>query len=180
MLQTDLKMLALLPLIGGLFCAAWIDVRQRRIPNWLTAAIGVAGLAQSVLPVHFASPGAAVAGFGAGFGVGLIMFALRAFGGGDVKLLAAVGAWLGPFGVVQTVVVAALVGLVMVLAQCVCQGRLRVLFRNSAVLSLNLASVQQIGVDGVIDAGTSAPRSVDRPLPYAVPVLVAVLVLVCL
>jgi hypothetical protein len=67
----------------------------------------------------------------------------------------------------------------MVLAQCAYHGRLKVLFRNSAVLSLNLASVQQIGVDGVIDAGTAAPRSVDRPLPYAVPVLVAVLVLIC-
>src|SRR3954447_20758819 len=91
MIQTDLKMLALLPLVAGLFCAAWVDLRRRRIPNWLTAAILVAGFTQSLLPVHFASPGAAVAGFGAGFGVGLVMFVLRAFGGGDVKLLAALG-----------------------------------------------------------------------------------------
>jgi Flp pilus assembly protein protease CpaA len=50
-------------------------------------------------------------------------------GGGDVKLLAAVGAWGGPAVVLNTLLIAALAGSVMALAVLVAQGRIQELVR---------------------------------------------------
>jgi hypothetical protein len=74
-------------------------------------------------------------------------------------------------------VIQAIVGLVIVLIQCTWQGRLFALFRNSAVLAMNLAHIDALGVKHVSDMGRTF-RSIDRPLPYAVPVLIATLIVV--
>lgn len=84
--------------------AALLDVRTGKIPNWLTLgalALGLlerAGLAvladgPSALPLALLASlaGAALAG-----AVPLMMFRMRALGGGDVKLFAALGALFGP------------------------------------------------------------------------------------
>jgi hypothetical protein len=44
------------------------------------------------------------------------------------------------------------------------------------VLAVNLAHVKDVGLDHVKATGVSS-RSIDRPIPYAVPVLAAVLIL---
>ena len=64
----------------------------------------------------------------------------------------------------------------MVLAQATRQGRLRVLFRNSAAVAINLVHVRDLGVDHAKTVGQSC-HSVDEPLPYAVPVLAAVVLM---
>ena len=56
------------------------------------------------------------------------------------------------------------------------QGRTRVLLRNTAVVAINLAHVNDVGLDHAKATG-QACRSIDRPLPYAVPVLAAMLIL---
>jgi prepilin peptidase CpaA len=97
-------------------------------------------------------------------------------GGGDVKLLAGLGAWFGPVAVFQIFVLEALLGAILVIAQATATGRMKVLLRNSAVLAVNLAHVKDVGLDHVKATGVSS-RSIDRPIPYAVPVLAAVLIL---
>src|SRR4029434_8231662 len=78
-------------------CAACVtDVQSRRIPNWLT--FGGAGAA---LGFHTVAPRGgglrfAVAVWFVGALIMFVPFALRGLGGGDVKLVAALGAWLGP------------------------------------------------------------------------------------
>jgi prepilin peptidase CpaA len=76
--------------------AAWTDLRERRIPNRLAIAGLVSGLA-----IHAGlagAPGVGTAFLGAAVAllVYVPLFALRAIGGGDVKLMAAVGALAGP------------------------------------------------------------------------------------
>ena len=172
------ELLALAPLLGMLAWAAVIDLRARRIPNWLTFSLALGGLGVSLIPsAGVVGFGGAVAGLAAGFGLTVVLFALGALGGGDVKLLAAVGAWLGPANVLWVFLAAAVVGMVIVLAQSAAQGRLRVLFRNSAVLAMGFANAEHTGVAPVAEAGRSAPRSVEKPLPYAVPVLAGTLLL---
>lgn len=93
-------------LISLLLAAAWFDVRQQRIPN----ALVVPGALMAVL-LHVATPAGDgfLAYFPGGLGVwgalsGLVfgllallpLYALRGMGAGDVKLLAMVGAFLGP------------------------------------------------------------------------------------
>src|SRR5687767_15907788 len=84
------------PVLGLLVWAAVGDLRSRRIPNWLTFSLVLSGIAQSFTPGGLVSPGMSLAGFAVGFGLPMILFVIGALGGGDVKLLAGVGAWFGP------------------------------------------------------------------------------------
>ena len=120
-----------------LLTAAVFDVLYRRIPNWLTVSGVVLGLAMNTLigapeaGVVFALIGLAVA-----FGIYAGLYALRAMGAGDVKLMAAVGAlvgwerWFGIFFI--TALIGGLMALILVLAR----GRLKkTLFNVSFILS---------------------------------------------
>ena len=171
------RLLMCLPALALVAWAAATDWRSRRIPNWLTFSLALGGLAQSLAFGALCTPGQSLTGFAVGFGLTFVLFALRAVQGGDVKLLAAVGAWVGPVGALQVFCVEAIVGAVMVLAQSAAQGRLRKLMNNTAVLAVNLLHVTDVGLDHVAETGRST-RTVEVRLPYAVPLLVAVAVLV--
>ena len=71
--------------------ACW-DWRHRTIPRWLTVPAAAAGLLHGAWAGSFLSSFAAA---GLGLGLGLLLLQLGAFGGGDAKLLAAMGALLG-------------------------------------------------------------------------------------
>jgi prepilin peptidase CpaA len=172
-------LIGLAPLLTLLFVAAVIDARQRRIPNWLSFGLLLAGLARAII---WGSGGAvehALLGMLAGGSISLVLFAISALGGGDVKLLAAVGAWIGPGPVLAVFCVEAILGMAIVLVQAAAQGRLFALFRNSAIIAASFACVSEVGLDHAIQTGKSC-RSVSRPLPYAVPLLAAVVVVLCM
>ena len=76
--------------------ACLTDLRSRRIPNLLTFGGAVAALVFHLITGGLSALGWAAAGWGVGLLLFLPIFALRGIGGGDVKLLAALGAWLGP------------------------------------------------------------------------------------
>jgi prepilin peptidase CpaA len=83
--------------------AAWSDLRRRRVSNRLCAAVLAIGVAHA-----WAHP-ALLLGIPVGLALLLAPFAMRWIGGGDVKLLAALGAWLGATGTLE----AALIGLAL-------------------------------------------------------------------
>src|SRR5207302_1716746 len=62
----------------------------------------------------------------------MLPFMVRAMGGGDVKLLAAIGAWGGPAFVFNTLLIGALAGALMAIAVIVVQGRVREMLRPLA------------------------------------------------
>ena len=93
-----------------------------------------------------------------------------------MKLMAGVGAWVGPGPVVAVFAITAIIGMVIVLTQATLQGRLRTLLNNTTLLTINLVHLQDVGLEHTQATGRSC-RSVDRPLPYAVPVLLAVLLM---
>jgi prepilin peptidase CpaA len=84
-------------LVAGFMTAAAVtDYRTRKIPNWLTVPTAVLGLLYpSFAPGGF-GPLMALAGFAIGFCLLLLPWILGGGGMGDVKMLAALGAWLGP------------------------------------------------------------------------------------
>jgi prepilin peptidase CpaA len=173
--MSTFQWLSLLPMLVLIFMAAVWDFRSRRIPNWLNGILILSGLANSLIVAVPVSSIWSIAGLIVGFAIPFVLFVMGAVGGGDVKLLTGVGAWLGPFGVFKVFIVECLVGLVIVLVQSAKQRRLSALFRNSAVLTVNLINIDSIGADAVCETG-KACRSIERPLPYAVPVLIAVLI----
>ncbi|HET6248213.1 MAG TPA: A24 family peptidase [Tepidisphaeraceae bacterium] len=166
------SILHVIPLLAMLVWASVTDLRERKIRNWLTLTIALTGLTQSFFPLHSASPTQSILGLLAGLGLTIPLFIIGARGGGDVKLMAGVGAWIGPAPVLSIFVVAAVVSMIIVLAQAACQGRLLRLFHNTAVLGINLIHVRQVGLDHVVNTGQSA-KSVDWRVPGAVPVLIA-------
>lgn len=98
--------------------AVWCDLRRRRIPNALT----LGGLLLALVLRTAAGLDALTAGLlGAAlaFGLSLPLFAIGGLGGGDVKLLTAVGAFLGPKQLMLAMVVMALAGGVMALVTVV-------------------------------------------------------------
>ena len=82
-------------LVVAVVAAGW-DLKTRRIPNRLTFGAAIAGLAYHVLTGGLAGLGQSAGGLAVGLAVFMIPFALRGMGGGDVKLMAALGAWIGP------------------------------------------------------------------------------------
>ncbi len=81
-------------LAAVLVLAVWFDVRENRIPNWLTAGGFVCALViRATLGLDHLGTG--IAGAGVGLALGVALFAIGAMGAGDGKLLAAVGAFFG-------------------------------------------------------------------------------------
>lgn len=165
-------LLVAVPLLVLLLIAAATDLRTRKIPNWLTLLLILSGLAHATFTGHGPGLGMSVVGLFASALIPFVLFAIGAMGAGDVKLMAGVGAWLGPFAGPAVYLLATLLGMLIVLAQAAAQRRLPLLFRNSAMVAMSLVHVREVGLEHASSTGRSA-RSIGRPLPYAVPVFLA-------
>jgi prepilin peptidase CpaA len=124
-----------LALAGLLFCASGFDLARRRIPNRLLA-VGL--LAALMLHLGSANPGALLSTCLAGFALGLLMFLpLYLLGGmaaGDVKLMAAVGAFIGPGMVFQASLATYCVGGLMAVLIVLARGQGRAALANVGAL----------------------------------------------
>ena len=174
--MTTYGLILCLPMLALLAWAAASDYASRRIPNWLTFSLALTGLAQAAAGTGAVGPGASASGLLLGFVLTFVYFALGAMCAGDVKLLAGVGAWLGPWGVLQVFLVEAIVGALLALVQAASQGRLRTVLRNTAVLAGSMAA--GAGDGGLTAVGALDTAASDRPidkrwLPYSIPVLIA-------
>jgi prepilin peptidase CpaA len=103
-------------IVGAIFTAllavvARSDIAARRIPNALVLALIVTGafVATSIFRQDVGLSGAA-AGFALGLALWAPLWLMRVLGAGDVKLAAAIGTWLGPAGVLEASVLAAIAG----------------------------------------------------------------------
>ncbi len=91
--------------------SVYTDLKHRVIPNRLTLPACLAGMGYHVWRTGI-SDGLlfSIAGFAAGFAVLLVPFLLGGMGGGDVKLVAAAGSWIGTAAVLHLVLYGAVVG----------------------------------------------------------------------
>jgi len=104
--------------------AAVIDGRSLRVPNWLTYHFLILGLIGA-----FARGGSALlltslAGAGVGLLTLLPLYSIGGMGAGDVKLMAGLGAWIGPWFTLWAFVSSALMGSLIAVAMIVYSGRL--------------------------------------------------------
>jgi prepilin peptidase CpaA len=170
---------ALLPdlaLVSLLVIASLFDLRQRRIPNRLLA-IGL--LVALALQLGSGHPSALLTSYLAGFALGLVMFLpLYLLGGmaaGDVKLMATVGAFVGPALVFQSSLATYCFGGVMALVIVLAKGRARAAFANVRALLLPLA----MRVGGARLAPEPARASVGG-MPYALAITAGTLTVMVL
>src|SRR3954454_16504691 len=104
--------------------AAVIDGLKLRVPNWLTFHLGAAGLAFAAWSQGSAGFLWALAGMGVGLATLLPLYAIGGMGAGDVKLMAGVGAWMGPAVTIWAFATSAIVGGLMALAMVAWSGQI--------------------------------------------------------
>jgi prepilin peptidase CpaA len=143
--------------------AAWCDLRSRKVPNAMTIGAAVLGLMVSGIQGGAAGAAESATGWLVGLAVLLPLFMVGGMGGGDVKLLAAFGAWLGPIGALRTALWAALLGGAMALAVAVAHGYVATAFRNLGVILRAWRAAGPAPVPGMTLGDARGPR-----LAYAV------------
>ena len=159
------------PTVIVLAVATWTDLRSRRIPNWLVFPFMAAGLGVSAWLHGWHG----VAQSLEGFGLGALVFGVLAFMGGmgmgDVKLLAGIGAWIGPSQLLLALVITGLAGGLMALGWALFGGFLGELFKGSGDLLL-----------GWKERGTLAhpelklANPLARKMPYAPAIAIGTLI----
>ncbi len=119
---------------------AWFDVRERRIPNALVLPAALVGIglnaARSWDGLWFGGKGLLI-----GFGLLFIPYLLRVMAAGDVKFLAAIGAFVGGTGVVRVLLLALLAYPVLALGFLIQQRKLTLTLKRFARLTSSLFGV---------------------------------------
>ena len=139
--------------------AAAIDARLHRVPNWLTVPTALAGLAFHSFAPNGWGALTAIGGFAVGFALLLLPTLMGGAGFGDVKLLAALGAWLGTKYTLYAFVLAMFLAAGIALAVIVI-----------AAIRTGLSSAQDTYVANRQDRNAAGQRRGIRVLPFAVPV----------
>jgi prepilin peptidase CpaA len=119
--------------------AAAIDLQLRKIPNWLTLSGVCAGLGVNWILYGWAGLRVSATGTLLGFGAYFALYCLGAMGAGDVKLMAAVGAMLGPKGWLAVFIATSIAGGILALALVVWNGRVRETLWNTFFIVQELA-----------------------------------------
>ena len=159
-------MTALHIFVGTLLAIACIsDLRTRRIPNVLTFTAAGLALVFHVVTGGWSAAGTSLAGLLVGGALFFPMFALRGMGAGDVKLLAAVGAWIGPGQIVFVALATSIVGGLIGLVVAIGHGYLKAAVSNLWLLLMHwrvwgLRPLSEVSLEG-----SSGPR-----LAYALPI----------
>jgi prepilin peptidase CpaA len=155
--------------IGLAACAT--DVCTRRIPNALTGPAVLLGFA-----AHAWLPGGqgawhAAIGLVVGLAVFFPFFALGGMGGGDVKLMAALGSWIGWQPIVWTALYGAVAGGLLAVVVGLAHGYLRQAVSNVGGLLMFWATQGIKPMAALTLEHGHGPR-----LPYALPIFAGLLV----
>ena len=152
--------------------AAVTDLRTQKIPNWLTVTGAVLGLLYHTLAGTQLGFVGSLLGLLVGFSLLLLPFVLGGGGGGDVKLLAGLGAWVGWKLVLVIFAFSACIGLVI--AMCVMVATACNIGGYATKRRFNIAGAGK--ADG-------KPRKLKQPVRFALPIAIGswlVLAALCL
>jgi prepilin peptidase CpaA len=115
-----------------LLIAVVTDIRSHRIYNWLTFPAIALGLLLNSLGTGLPGLFFALGGIGVA-SLSIVLFLLGAMGAGDVKLLGAVGALMGPHFTLWALLCTAILGGVLGVVYAVRKGALRHTIQNAIV-----------------------------------------------
>jgi len=152
----------ILPFVIALWIS-WGDLKTRRIPNYLTFGAALAGLAYNLGVSGWGGLGDGLLGLLLGFGFLIVPYIMGGMGAGDVKALAALGAWLGPTGTLYLFCYMAIAGGLMSLAVLIRKAILWQKIRQGWVSLFNLLLCQ--GRDKTV---ASPPTQIIKGIPYGV------------
>jgi prepilin peptidase CpaA len=145
------------------------DVRTRRIPNVLTFGAGAVALTYALAVAGPSGLLLAAGGWLVGAALFFPFFALGGMGGGDVKLMAALGAWLGPVDAVWLAIFASMAGGVLAALVALYHGYLRQAAVNMWLMLMHWRTAGFQPIAGLTLRDGRAPR-----LAYAIPIAIGV------
>ena len=150
-------------LVAVVAAAALVDLKTGKVPNWLTYPASALGLLVWGIAEGWPGLGGSAAGFAVGFVPLFVFYRTGAgLGGGDVKLMGAVGALRGwPFIVVAmfySFIVAAAMGVVLMIWRGETRATLRRIGRT----------LKSVALPGATILSPSAPESIQVPFAACV------------
>src|SRR5262245_12651363 len=147
--------------------AVVFDVRTRRIPNLLTFSAAILAVLVAMASGGLSTSMTAVVAWILGVALFFPFFALGGMGAGDVKLLAALAAWLGPIDAVYMAIFTTMAGGVIALGVTLLRGYTLQALSNIWLMLMHWRVVGPKPVPGLTLSDGDAPR-----LAYAIPIAV--------
>ena len=160
------------PLVLTLWIA-WGDIRTRRIPNYLILGTAVAGLACNLIFHGWLGLMGGVLGMLMGFGFLILPYLWGGMGAGDVKALAALGAWLGPVGTLFLFCYMGIAGGLMAVGVLLWKGLLWRKVRQGWIILTNLILCRPAGL-----MIPTPPEEMIPGIPYGVAIAIGMVVVV--
>jgi prepilin peptidase CpaA len=166
---------AIAVLLPGVVLASWIDWRYRKVPNWLNLSLILSGLTVQVIFHGWSGLWAGLLGMLLGFGLLIIPWLMHAMGAGDVKLMAAIGVWLGPLLTLRAFCVGAILAGAIAVTMIILGRRLWQAYANLGLIMTKLNSWKKAFSDF---GSVQVLKSTSQLLPYGVPLSIGTLVVV--
>jgi prepilin peptidase CpaA len=159
-------------MVPGILWASWIDYKQRKVPNWLNAAIGALGFAAQAwfFGLHGVTYG--FLGMIVGFAALILPWMMHGMGAGDVKLMMAIGVWLGPKYTFISFCVGVVVGGIIAVIMILSTGRLWHAYANLCTIRHKLSQKSTIFSEY---GSAKSFGETSQLLPYGVPLTIGTL-----
>jgi prepilin peptidase CpaA len=139
-----------------------------KIHNALTFPLIASGLVDHAITGGSAGLASGASAMGVGFGVFFLVYLLGGMGGGDVKLMAGVGAWLGAPGTLVIAAIASIAAGVYALVVIATSGRVRETYLHLAVLFHRIGAVgRHFVAEDCVETAVARPDRRSRLIPFA-------------
>jgi prepilin peptidase CpaA len=160
-------------LVPGLVVASWIDYSQRRVPNWLNASLAAFGFIAQATWFGWSGVGAGALGLLVGLGVLILPPCMHRIGIGRLKLMAAIGVWLGPWLTFVSFLLGAVIGGAIAVVMIVSARRV-----NLALAHMGLIVAKTKSRQTLFSEFASARSLGETPqlLPYGVPLSIGTVI----
>lgn len=167
-LETWAQLLMLIPLGAVMLYSAWTDWKSRKVYNKVTYPAVVVGLVLHLIVGGLPGLGDGALGLALAFVIGLAMLPFGWIGGGDIKLLMAVGAALGVQALGEITFYSVWVGAVLGLAMAVANGYLVEMIRK---MGRYIRGWFRVLVYKQVMLKEELPKDERNKVPYAIAIL---------
>jgi prepilin peptidase CpaA len=159
--------------------AAFTDLRDFKVPNLITLPLLIAGILFHGLDPSGNGFTFAVQGGLLGFSFLILFYVMGGMGAGDVKLLAAIGTWVGPSAIFALFIISALLGGLYALILTWRQGTLAEnLLKVRVILQHGMTIFKHLGREERIEQAVKRDDRRRRLIPFAAMVLGGIALLV--
>ena len=150
-----------------LIVGAVIDGIQLRVPNWLTLPMIVAGWIYSTAMFGWEGLGWSLVGTAVGLALLLPAYAIGGMGAGDVKMLAAVGAWVYGWNTFYAFCASAVIGALLAVGMVLVRGAVSKHYQQFKLILMEILTIRDPEKLAEI-AAERKPRMML--LPYGIPI----------